>query len=166
MLRAVVFVFRVPRRNNRPFAGSVGCQRMRYARGVMRRLRTSIVCRGIPRMWFGLPEVLSRIQSWMHSPLPSLLWISAWGRVVILLTKCENLGINVLEGFYAVQFRYNQHYYRQRLCSLEEPKPKVNLCFEKSPKSTNGLGLFHFGIYHLTFITWKMLNDEWSLVKW
>ena len=37
---------------------------------------------------------------------------------VQLLTKSENLGINVKVRFYEIHFRYNQHYYRQGLCSV------------------------------------------------
>lgn len=53
---------------------------------------------------------------------------------VELLTKLENLGINI-KGFYEILFRYDQHNYQQGLCSVKEPKPKVNLCLKKSPKS-------------------------------
>ena len=43
--------------------------------------------------------------------------------VVRLLTKFENLGINIKAGFYEIQFRNNQRYCQQGLCS-EELEPR------------------------------------------
>jgi len=51
--------------------------------------------------------------------------------IVRLLTKSENLGINVKAGFYEIQFPNNQHYYKPGLCSVEL-ETKINLCLPES----------------------------------